>query len=287
MLDLSSIFSLPIPVIGNMFNAQVSELSFFKKEQKIDNINNTVNLFVQFRPTTPTQTKNLNTDETSSKRISEPHLQVPQQLPQATMETEGNNPMQLVEPEKSQDMTNLAPCFVRTTLVFEDSRVQDFEALNLGKTRLFILKECPIPVPLQKYPRMDFLNICRGTHSATFKEQGVWKVSSKMRRYSKLLEMHIEDAKYRINIGPNRPISQVRAVRNPGWYSATLYNAPVGKEILILDQNYLFSKQIFEGVFVIAVRSHPDDNTTYLREIVLVGMLKQGEEQSDDINTKP
>lgn len=280
MLDLSGFLSLPIPVIGNIFNADISKLSFLKKEQKIGNINNTVNLFVQFRPAPPTQSRKLNSDGTSSKHISAPHLQAPLQLHQATMETDDNNPMPLIELEKSLDKTKLAPCFVRTTLVFEDSRVQDFQVMNLGKTTLFILNNNPILVPLQRYPKMDSLKICRGVHSATFKEHGVWKVPSKMRRYGKLLEM--DD--HRINIGSNRPISQVRAIRDPGWYSATLYNVQVGKEIIILDQNYLFSKRIFEGVFIIAVRSHPDDNTTYLRELVLVGMLKQGEEQNDDIN---
>ncbi len=234
---------LSFPVLGNLFNADFSHLALCKTEN-IYKTENNINIVVQIGATASMKEGAIGTNRKKFKDIP----------------AENYDPV----PQAPTDSSIPAPCVVRTTMVFNDARIRDFRVLNLGAVPLFVLSDDSIDIKLAKYS----LAVRRNEKTAEFISKGRWKVLTKRRRYKRVTEFSDQP----IQIPSLRAISQV--CDYDGSHSATLYRATVGKEMIIAGQNCLFSRSIFDGLFLVVIRSHRDRNPVYVREIAMVAMPK-------------
>ena len=258
--------SLRIPVLGNLFNVDFSRLSLSKTEIKIGDINNTVNVFVNINQTDSMSKSPIGTERENSRDDPSLHT-LPMPIPRASESGEHSVPVS----QMTSESTPIAPCVVHTTMVFDDDRIRDFRTLNLGVTPLFVLnKEAPTDIVLKNYP--DLVVRCT-KKSAELISNGRWQIPSEPLRCKPVTEFSSQP----VRIPSLRKVSQVRNKR----HSATLYRAPVGETIGVAGQDCLFSRNIFDGLFLVAVRSHRSNGLVYLRKIAIVAMPKLSGEVND------
>ena len=249
---------LGIPVLGNLFNADFSHLSLFKQGIKIGDINNTVNVFVQIGRTNSMVEGAIKSEQGNSR--NDPTLPT---LPMPRTDVPERDKTSVSVSEKPPSSMPIAPCAVHTTMVFDDDRIRNFRTLNLGITPLVVLDKAPTNIVLKNYPD---LVVRRTKKSAKLISEGKWQIPP----WPLPCKPVTEFSSQLVQISPLRKVSQVW----DGKHSATLYRAPVGETIVVAGQDCFFSRDIFDGLFLLAVRSHIKNGSIYLREIMMVVMPK-------------
>lgn len=250
---------ISIPIHGNLFGLELSDISLLRSLVEKVEVNNTFNLVV-CTPTTPS----------SDSDPAAPSLDI-QQDSAAPDTSDATTPTSAgrIGPTSSPEPAP-APCALHTTMVFADARINDFPSLSLGQMQLFVLRNKTVTVTMGHYPPITIDRIQDpALVSAEIRPDGTWSLPARPMRLKPVTEYKHQP----VRIPSRRPVSQVRNEE----YSATLYRVPLGKDVLLAGQSCRFSETIFNGLFLVALRSH-DQGAVYLRKIAIIAVPHPREE---------
>ena len=249
---------ISIPIHGNLFGFDISNISLLKNlAEKVEvdnsvNINNTFNLVVHNAP--QDRPYAVSTELRPEPRVPGTTGTTIQPTADQIEAAEGTHAPSSHGPAR-------APFALHTTMVFDDKRICDFSSLSLGKMQLFVLRDEAVTIGLHDYPP---LTIERDRASAVFRPIAGWEPPTPPLRLKRVTEYDDQP----VQISSLARVSQVCS----GGYSATLYRVPLGKEMLLAGQTCRFSRNIFKGLFLVAVRRHDSEGRVLLRSIAIVAM---------------
>ncbi len=264
---------ISIPIHGNLFGLDLSNISLLKNLAERVEVDNSVNIHNAFNLVIHTAPQDRpNPVSTGPPPLPKPHV------PGGTRTTtqppaEQNDDAERTHTPSSHSPAQ-APCALHTTMVFDDRRICDFPSLSLGEIQLFVLLHETVTVRLDDYPP---LTIDRTQGSAEFRPVAGWAPPTRPLRLKSVTEYHGQP----VRISSLRRVSQVCS----RGYSATLYRVPLGKdplgkEILLAGQTCRFSPNIFKGVFLAAVRRHRSQGGVFLRKLAIVAMPNPRKDRS-------